>query len=226
MKINISLFRYTFVAGLALTTSAFSATIYSSALINANGGTDDRVILSATGALMTSGYAAIGSFGGISVADVASSATPVLINTLASSFIPLGTDNFVLGNNANLGFAVPGSFIINVPQANYTTSPTLYNFIGNGATLASSTAYVLFRLNQTLAQDAPPPTPPTAYTFGMNNGILLYGTSGTFTGYNNSDLEIVNKDITSFRLLTAIPEPSSLLLGFVGLAGILRRRRI
>jgi hypothetical protein len=209
-----------------LATSAYSATIYSSALINADGGAADRVILSTSGSLLSSGYAGIGWFTTLTNGQVTAGATPELISGLTSSFTALGSDNFVDGNSNNLGSAVPGSFIINVAQTNFTSSFTLYNFIGNGATLAESTSFALFRLNQTVAPDPALPAVPLAYQFGMNDGTLVFGTAGTFPGYSNNDLGITSTPVSSFQLVNAIPEPSAALLGAIGALGLLRRRRI
>jgi hypothetical protein len=209
----------------ALSTSAYSASIYSSALINADGGPSDRVILGTDGSLLALGYAGIGTFETLTDLQVEAAATPLLIATIVGDFEAIESDDFVTGNNDNYGVAAPGNFVISLDPVNPAPliGKTLYNFIGNGSTLANSTAFVLFKLNHTISADPAPPGLPTAYSLGMNNGTLLFGLSETFTNYSNDDLSISPTNIAAFKL---VPEPSAALLGALGALGLLRRRRI
>jgi hypothetical protein len=222
-----SMSRLAVVVSCALGSSSFAASVYSSAFINADAGASDRVILGSSGSLLTSGFAGTGYFSTNSDGVILTSSTPDLITSLTSDFVSIGTDNFSSGNNDAFGGAVAGNFVINLGV--YSPAPaigkTLYTFIGNGADLASSTAFVLFKLNQTISADPAPPSLPIDYAFGVNNGTLLFGTSGTYDNYSNDTLGIDAVSVGSYKLVDAVPEPSAALLGAIGALGLLRRRR-
>lgn len=108
----------------------------------------------------------------------------------------------ITGSFTSLGGADPNVFNLK----------PIYFMVGNGATIGESTHVSIFKLTTN-------PTFPAnvaaagSTTVSLPNGTVLsvVGTAGTVDG-NNLNLAIV-------------PEPSAALLGLLGVAGLIRRRR-
>jgi hypothetical protein len=101
----------------------------------------------------------------------------------------------------------------------------LYVLFGNGATLAAATTqYALVRFNDTIDADTPFADSNTLQLSGGSYSILA-GTTGTAIVDLSSIGGSANESNTSLNLV-AIPEPSTGLLGALGMVGLLRRRRV
>jgi MYXO-CTERM domain-containing protein len=98
---------------------------------------------------------------------------------------------------------------------------TLYVFIGNGATLESSSQFAVLQSVETVGADNPVD----------NNNIKFVTSTPIFGGYSTGTY-----DGTPFGLdssvsaqavnLVTVPEPSAALLGGLGALALLRRRRV
>jgi hypothetical protein len=206
--------------------STSAAIIQVSSVPNLSGGSGDYLVVNSGGNLLSSGFAGTGGFSSNDVA-VATLITNNDYAGLIAAFTPfIGTDNFVLGTAAVLG-AVPGAFTISVGSFDPTSfiGQSLYTFIGNGATLATSTEYGLFRHTGTLAADPAAPSLPTEYFMDLNNGTSLIGTFGTKNNVTDANLGIDNATVATYQLVNSVPEPSTLLLSAIGVLGLLRRKR-
>lgn len=216
----------------SIMSSASAAFIQSSSLFELDGTGSDTIILG--GVLpnnpLTSGIAASGTFS-INDAAVDALVATKSYQSLVAAFglgTLLGSSDFANDASDVFGLAVPGAYAFS-SGTNFNETPiigqTLYSFVGNGATLAASTYFALYRHNTTLAADPAIP-PETNYDLKLTGGSLLLGTLGT--------KELTIPDLAggaqSYRTITlegvAIPEPSAALLGAIGALGLLRRRRI
>lgn len=99
------------------------------------------------------------------------------------------------------------------------TSPTSLNglpvhlFIGNGTSVETSTSYII--VGRTTSVLFPADVTGTgSATFSVVSGAVL-------TNQTSVNAEIVGNTIN----FTPIPEPSTALLGLLGIAGLIRRRR-
>lgn len=97
----------------------------------------------------------------------------------------------------------------------------MYVFVGNGETFETSTEFAVLKTAFTfLATDDDVPT-PIVNTFDANSVELLFGAL-------DPDIRTTNTDSTAtpgFRTLAPVPEPTTAVLGLLGMAGLLRRRR-
>lgn len=207
--------------------SANSASIGASSLPNLTGRAGDIFIINMAGDRLASGFAGLGGFN-ITDAAVAALVTSNDFSALISNFTPfIGTDNFVAGTTAALGY-VPGAFTIAVDPfvvASPRVGQTLYSFIGNGTTLLASDQFALFMHNQTLAADPADPAPQLSYAFNFVNGTLVAGTPTQITT-TDAVLNINTPTLVdAFRLSQAVPEPSALFLSAFGVFALLRRKR-
>jgi hypothetical protein len=206
--------------------SAGAAIIQVSSVPNLNGSAGDFLVVNSNGDLITSGFVGTGGFSSNDVA-VATLVSNDDYAGLIAAFTPfIGTDNFVLGTSAVLG-VVPGAFTISVDPFTPTSfiGQSLYTFIGNGATLATSTEYALFLHTEKLAADPAPPATPTEYFLNLTTGVSSIGTFGTKNNVTDVNLGITNATVATYQLVNAVPEPSTLLLSAIGVLGLLRRKR-
>ena len=206
--------------------SASAAIIQVSSVPNLNGLTGDFLVVDSLGNLLSTGFVGTGGFSSNDAA-VATLVSNDDFTGLISAFTPfIGTDDFVLGTQAVLG-VVPGAFTISV--APFTPTPfigqSLYTFIGNGATLQSSTEFALFLHTDKLAADPAPPATPTEYFMNLTNGSSLIGSFGTKNNVTDENLGLAGATVATYQLVNAIPEPSTLLLSAIGVIGLLRRKR-
>jgi hypothetical protein len=111
----------------------------------------------------------------------------------------------------SLGTITTGNLLLNRP---------VYSFITSLATLAGSTTGNLILIQVgTIGNDVPF---ENAYSSNpaLANPVAGYGAVGTFTGNAGG------QGSATYRTLYAVPEPSAVLLGSIGVLGLLRRRRI
>jgi len=205
------------LAGLAALNCTANAAIYLPS--NVVTGTNRDVLFQTPGALnaplLSGGIVALGYFTG-----GAPSSNPALIMTTISNFT---LQTFAL--TATFSVDLDGSFAGYVQGAEFNGpviplgSPLIdlpvYIFVGNAATLASSTAWALIQ-TATIAADIPVEQTYTAVPSLGNVPVL--GSFGTFTG-------AVNEASATYNTLQLVPEPSAALLGAIGALALLRRRR-
>jgi MYXO-CTERM domain-containing protein len=117
--------------------------------------------------------------------------------------------------------------IFSLPTSDTVTGTTfsnknIYLFAGNGATLATSTQFLVLKTTTlfTDAQDAL----PTALTVTVRpdaTSTALFGTTNANVWTTNSDAITT----AGWTMAAPVPEPSAALLGALGALGLLRRRR-
>jgi hypothetical protein len=176
------------------------------------------------GALLNGGIVTLGYFGSNAYVP---SGNLLNISTTISDFSVVASG--IAGTpSADLG----GSFAGFVQAAGVTSSPAtitganaligraLYVFVGNGATLSSSTAWGLKRVNF-IGDDVPNDITYLANPFGGSAPVV--GTIGSFVG--NAGGQGSGTFATLQLAAAAVPEPSTMLLGLIGVSSLLRRRR-
>lgn len=211
--------RLTIAAALVAMVSNLSAANYLISNV-VSGDATDVLYQNSDGSLLSGGIVALGYFaGGAPSSSIADIATTISSFTLQASS-PVG------GNSEDLG----GSFAGYVQAASVVGpainngSPLLglpmYVFVGNGATLATSTAYALARV-AFIASDE-----PLAQTYVANPaGAVVLGDIGSLSSFTGS-VTGGSATYSTLRLAVPVPEPSAALLGAIGALGLLRRRRI
>jgi uncharacterized protein (TIGR03382 family) len=177
-----------------------------------------------------SGIVAVGFFGG-GITDAQISAAGCNLTAwqaVAAQFQVFGTSNSTTFGGAD-SLNTPGLYRVTysnsaLPGGTFD-GRNVYTVIGNGTSLLNSTEVAVIRSSSTFATDPNPSA--TANVVGDNFGDVLIGTLGTasvlYTGapapasFQNQPMQPI--------ILGCFPEPSSMSLGLLGLAGILRRRR-
>jgi hypothetical protein len=96
----------------------------------------------------------------------------------------------------------------------------IYLFAGNGSTLLDSTEFVVAKSTLTFAQVSDSTPTPTVLTIRPENSVALFGTTVPNVQTANTDTST-----TAGWQMAVIPEPSTALLGLLGVAGLMRRRR-
>jgi len=163
-------------------------------------------IVNSSGAVVTSGVVAIGTFN-----LEPTSAGGVLGSFIqAGNTLSLGPNSFFQGN-VNTGTLVSGDSFV---------GKNVYVVIGNGVTLANSTEILVWKATANTAGNLfvadNPVGGPDTLTVVANKGTLSVGNSSTFDFGGGAQLV--------FQLV-AVPEPSVALLGALGGLALLRRRR-
>ncbi len=197
-----------------------NAAIYVVSNVISGTGTADALYQNANNTLLTGGVVALGYFGSNSYVP-SSSLTDIALTianftTVASAIA--GTNSTSLeGSFAGYVEGAP----VDTPDitgSNPLLGRALYVFVGNGATLATSTAWALKQV-ATIQDDV---TPEVTYLANPKDGAApVIGSIGTHTGNAGGQ---GSSTYTTLKL-AAIPEPSAMLLGAVGALGLLRRRR-
>jgi hypothetical protein len=214
MKIRncfFSLFSFAF-----LTANASAASFQVTNLLD---GQTDRLYADPSGVPLQSGIATLGYFpSGFSVS------TNVGISDLINNFTVV-TSGTIGGLSESLGGGyagyVEGQFVqpFTINFGSPLIGRPVYTFLGNGATLAQSTAFALYQ-SGTFSEDVPI---PGDYTSRSYIGSPVIGTFGLSAPINYP----FNGFATQYPTLklVAVPEPSAALLGAIGCTALLRRRR-
>lgn len=208
---------FTLLGG-ALVTLSNAATVQ---LNNVVDGTSDTLFANSSGNLLTGVYAAGGYF--TAGFDVATAISSNDFASLISNFVVL-TSATIGANSSSLEGAYAGyvegalTDIGNVTGANPLIGVALYTFVTDSSGFGDATAFAIVNNNLVIGDDQPT---PRSYTLNPANGTLVLGTESTYTGNAGG---LGNGTYEVFRL-TAIPEPSTMLLGAIGALGLLRRRR-
>jgi hypothetical protein len=198
-----------------------AASVHVFPLVDGTGALPDRAVVGIGGEAMTFGFVGTGVF---SSADLQVDQWVIggNLGELVNAFSPVfGTDNFQDGIPTHYSIsAIPGFFsIIDVavdPLGEGLVGASIYTFIGNGSSLADSTAIALFRHNGTLDSN-----PGTTLQLNLGEGEVKIGGFTTVS----IPLDEIGTGTPTFSALQLIPEPSALVLGITGLTGIFRRRR-
>ncbi len=95
----------------------------------------------------------------------------------------------------------------------------LYSILGNAGSLTASDQFAVLRSSDTVGLDIPAPDDNSILL--PNNSTVLLGTPGTVL----YDFGSGAQSTPSLGLVQAIPEPSALLLSWIGVLGLLRRKR-
>jgi len=134
-------------------------------------------------------------------------------------------------NSVTLGGAFPGYVETNVDTANIEGAnpligQDLFVFVGNDSTLATSTAFGLFK-TATIQSDFPNEQTYLANPFiAITTDELLLGEEGSITFNPNNALSTNEETFTTLKLTAPVPEPSAAILGGLGaLIACVRRRR-
>lgn len=199
---------------------ASAGTIITSNIQNADG---DTVLVDASGNLMSSGIAAAGYFN--TLYDVNSAVLSNDFNSLYSNFNIL-TSGVIGSTTAFFGEDIAGFF--ESPSVDYGAptgdmlGKTLYIFFGNSNSLETSTQFALVQFPLTIDSDDPTPDSNNLNLFTGGSYTVVLGTTG---GSATVDLTSIALGVVSNPTLQLIPEPSTALLGALGMLALLRRRR-
>ena len=212
------------IAPLIAIVSLMAAASSSAAIMSesAFGGASDLLVLNSSGALVSSGLAASGFFS-ISDAEVTADLNAGKFSDLFATFTPIVSDNFVQGGTAlTSGTPVPGFYATGNTSFDPTAyiGKTIYTFITDGSSLVSpGSNYILLSFGGKLSVAADPVAPPpTTYNVFAGDGTILLGQKGPVV---HSD--VAGGDFNTLQF--SVPEPSVALLGLLGVAGLVRRRR-
>jgi len=174
--------------------------------------TATNAVVSQTGTKLGSGTGFVG-IGVFSITD-AQIAAAASASTIANGFTLFGQSNTI-----GAGFSIDGTYqfesTANIPAGSPFTG-SIYTVIGNAATLATSTQFLVFKEAVTFNPD-PAASGPAVLKAGQ--GTVVLG------GFNNFQADIGGGAQAAFNTVTLMPEPSAALLGLLGAVGLIRRRR-
>lgn len=173
---------------------------------------ESRWIADADGSFIPNGggMVAIGSF-----ADESGIAGASSVDGLLSAFTQFGDAVSVAGVGTVAGLYA-NSISASVSGGGFTDQ-SVFTVIGNGGSLASSSNFLVFKHDGVFPADADNPTATLNAIVGEGQGELLLGGSGTGDFNGNA--------IDTYTLGVVVPEPSSALLGLLGLSFLAFRRR-
>lgn len=158
--------------------------------------------------LLTSGVVVVGAY----------ASEPASVAEVLNTFTAFGSIGF-------FGAGAPGFFTGGVSgplvNADAFVGNNVYVVIGNGVDLNSSTEFAVWKAETNPAGNVFTADNPIG---GPSEVVVLTGTGSLLVG------SVVNFDVPNFGNqpgigLAAIPEPSAILLGALGMVGLLRRRR-
>ena len=212
MKIKIA-----FAAALMAMASNASAAVYVVSNVATGYGNTDALIQLEDNSLSTGGIAALGYFSGSPSGDLANIATTIADFTILGSALTGSYGESLGGSFAGyVDTVVQGAAVI---EPSSLIGKSLYFFVGNASTLAASTQWALVQV-ATIFSDDPTEQTYVAQPYGLTP---IIGTIGSYTG-NPSIIEGTDT-FTTLKLVSAVPEPTTALLGAFGALGLLRRRR-
>lgn len=98
----------------------------------------------------------------------------------------------------------------------------IYLFAGNGTTFANSTQFLVVKHDTVTFGSVSDATPtPTSFTLRPDVSTTLFGSEGAIVQTANTD----GSATVGWTMAVPVPEPSAALLGLLGIAGLIRRRR-
>lgn len=181
-------------------------------------GDADALLQNVNGSLMSGGVAHLGVFSSAPSGDLSLIGTTIANFTILATGIPgalsetwgAAVPGYVESAAANLGSVTTGSPFL---------GQALYLFVGNSGNLGASNAWALVQVN-TIKNDVPFNNTYTAQPFGLTPVIGNIGSANAISPGDG-----LPETYTTLQL-EAVPEPSAILLGAIGVLGLLRRRRI
>jgi hypothetical protein len=222
--------KYSAILALALTWSSASGALIT--LNNGSGNTASGIQTTDLGtfrsgtvdgsAFTTGGGTSAGpgvvAFGFFSTDNLGSVASPA---SLASLFTQFG-NTVTFNANGTTGNRSVFSSAQNVTVSGSSFADKfIYLFVGNGTTFLDSTEFLVAKSTLTFAQVADATPTPTVLTIRPDNSVNLLGTEITNVQTANVDTSTT----AGWQTAALVPEPSSALLGLLGVVGLLRRRR-
>lgn len=166
----------------------------------------------------TSAGPGVVAFGFFSTDDLGSVSSPA---SLVGLFTQFGTS---VAFNAN---GTTGNRSVFSSAQNVTVSGSafqdkfIYLLVGNGTTFLDSTQFLVAKSTLTFNQVADSTPTPTALTIRPDNSVALIGSEIANVQTANTDASVT----AGWQTAVLVPEPSTALLGLIGLAGLMRRRR-
>lgn len=136
-----------------------------------------------------------------------------------TAFNILTSDTIGASGGAGVDGFFFASFDYGIPSTNPPVGASLYSILGNAATLETSSQFAVLMSSDTVAADTPLPD-DNNITLPTNTTVLL-GTIGTSMVDFGGGLV----QTPSLTLVQVVPEPSSLLLGSLGVLALFRRKR-
>lgn len=180
-----------------------------------------NAIVSSSGTLLNNTYVGVGYFEGLTDSQIqamdlstfAQIATGGAFQEFDSSTSWWAFGAGVVDGNAQEAILAGSEFI----------GESIYSIIGNGATLATSTEFLIVKYSAMFGEDNPAFNAVAKIDLSGGNGTVLWGGSGVHSG--NYFGEGVNPAYSTAGT-AAVPEPSRLLFLALGLMGLsLRRKR-
>jgi|688.fasta_scaffold77079_3 hypothetical protein len=217
--------KYAYILGLLAMASNANAALYAVSNVVSGYGYSDGLYQNTNNTLLDGGIVAFGVFGGsgFNALDIPTSIAN--FTTLASALA--GSNSATLGGSF-AGYVETEFDTANVTAPDALIGQTLYVFVGNASTLATSTAFGLFSAG-TIQDDVPNEQTYLANPFSsLSPNTLLLGEVGSFTGLIATVLNenSLTDTYSTLKLTAPIPEPSAAILGGLGaLAACVRRRR-
>ena len=176
----------------------------------------DKAVTDSTGVPIADGggFVAVGFFSTISDDMLASSSS----TQLASDFQQFGASSPV-GLSGLGGFYEFNASGGRVGAASSFLGQNAYTIVGNGADIASSTQFVIYKHEDVFTDDS-------AAAIDVQFRSELGETGGTYLfGGPNGTITIGEFEFAAVNMAVAVPEASSVLFGALGALGLLRRRR-
>jgi PEP-CTERM motif len=170
------------------------------------------------------GIASFGYFNNLTDAMVVTMAADLgNITALINDFVSVGS-SLIDSDFAGLGI-YSGSFSPTLPNGT-KAGKFLYSFLGDADTLQASDEWLLWQHTAVIdAQDTVTSPDSNSLLLGIEGMALI--SDGTFI--TQIDLDGSGDDpsieVSAIRMATAVPEPSTLMLGAIGVLALLRRKR-
>jgi hypothetical protein len=178
-----------------------------------------NLVVGADGALLPAG-AGVVAIGYLTIED--SALGPQAGNGITGADLAAGFAQFAnsitVGIGANSGL-YQGSIAAAIDVGSEFEGNAIYTIIGNGDTIASSTAALVYKHSFNFQNDGESPGGDVILGLNQTGTLLLGSNDGT------AALEPAIPEREAFGLVPLIPEPSSALLGLVGIAFLGFRRR-
>ena len=181
----------------------------------------DKGVTDSIGAIIPSGsgYIGTGFFSSILDADLDNSTASVL----GGDFIQFGS-SAVFGFNGIGGVYQAESDGGRIAPLSQFDGKSIYTLLGNSGTVAGSTEFIIFKhggVNPGSFQvdDTDANAKTFVATLGADGVYLLGGPAVGVT------VNVGGTNLPAIQMARAVPEPSMFLLSFLGILGILRRKR-